>query len=221
MGWKFPKHRIRSGDPLGIDEFNENAIEFASESGHLNEHNWGNGIINSESLIDKGARIKARARQKSNGYGGDGNSDAANASLLSAVSSWVVVPDFNSSFATPGGLLLIIISIQQDGRSNGIMWAISINGQIIPESILGTGELSNDRLSFDALDPATGFAPAGFPSQSSPGIQRARIGITTQVVIPVLAGIYTIQLLAYQLEGDWGSPQYVPVGEIITLELLR
>lgn len=180
MAWKFPKRRIQSGDPTGVEDMNENFAEYSQESGSINEHNFRAGAVSSRAELTANAGFVVTSVSQAvnpnivDGSSGADNSTDANNDLIGTSNSWTAIDDLSVTIKTEDAPLWIISSLQRFGLSDA-SFAISVDGYVLPESIIGGVTYSNDP-----------YGAAATPQ--SPYV--------LDVVIPVAAGTHTIQVVA-------------------------
>lgn len=182
MSWKFPRHPIQSGRVPNVDDTNANFREFTEEiGGKLNEQNWHKDAVDSHSQIARKAAFVWHYARSShiNFLGGD----TSGRFELKQTPEWQAISRCSLSIATAECLLYINAAWQVasiavanlvDQNEMMAMFGIRVDGLVIPESIIGTGEERNDF--------AGGVAYGGIPLASS-------------IVLPVSSGVHTIDLV--------------------------
>jgi hypothetical protein len=138
------------------------------------------------------------------------------------------------TITTKGGLLWIMASFQHSSGTNwwgvpqsrnppageainlravnafsvGVEYAIQVDGALIPESILGSGENSvQDRAELRIPQAEIGgveFA-VGHVKGSTPGCYGERLACVVEAVIPITPGTHTIRLMARVPKSDAGE----------------
>ena len=139
------------------------------------------------------------------------------------------------TITTKGGLLWIMASFQHSSGTNwwgvpqsrnplpaenqalasainafsvGVEYALQVDGALVPESILGSGENSvQDRaeLRTQLLPPFTPEYSLGRVLGSTPGCYGERLACVVEAVIPITPGTHTIRLMARVPKSDAGE----------------
>jgi len=180
MAWKFPKRKIESGEPTGVGDINENFAEYSQESGSINEHNFRSNAISSRTeLAATAGFVITSASQAVNpniadGSSGPDNSTDANNDIVGTANAWTPIDDLSVTVKTEDSPLWVLASLQRFGSSD-VSFAISVDGYVLPESVIGGVTYDNDPYG----NPATPQSPYAL-----------------DVVIPVAAGTHTVQVVA-------------------------
>jgi len=158
MAIRYPRNTLASGQPLDHEEFNENLRGFASElDGRLNEHNWDDAATNGLTISDMhpaSVLVIKQAFQTVDTFvlaGGPPATGLTNSFRALNNLSWTVIDDLSLTVEAGDSLLWILASFQHQRTPTatanivGCQYAISIDGEIISESIVGGVDRSNDR----------------------------------------------------------------------------
>jgi hypothetical protein len=233
MSWKFPKYPIKETQVVDLEDMNENFYSFAEEiGGRLNEHNWQEGAISSNTQVAKDAAFVWHQDGDSPTIGTFLAHPNTGDQLITARPTWTKIEDCSVTFTSPDCLLWIHGTVQlnqvpataingvpsvtgnvwNDEYFQLIQFAIMIDGYVIPETIVGGTELDNDEVC---------------------GIKQPMFPTGTSLVLPVAAGQHTITLVtravgptfnksttaAVNQESPWGF--YASSRELIVLEMRR
>lgn len=224
MSWVWPRYTLTSGFVVDVDEFNENMSLYASEmNGGLNEQNFQQGIM--ADIIAAGAcetDIMARTYAKQTKV--DPHAAVSSMEAVPHGTRWVGISASEKSIVSRGGPALVIISFQihcptiPSGMS-GLNFAVEVDGAISANTLLGTGDQSNDY-----LDTAYGATVGGGEVQYDYGTSPSFLGAQEpkQVVgtVYLTPGPHTIRLAARNLfTVQAAQAQYISQCETIVLEL--
>jgi hypothetical protein len=169
----YPKRRIRSTHVIDAEDFNANLLPFAEAAeGRLGEHNVaGDGFdatTGDRDLFSGNAGFHARKSvqdvdhtsiNNATNSTAAANARSANAFEIPKTGTWAEVTGATLEFSTPGSLALIsaralywnttdtntaTAGVSYPSEDPGLMIAIRVDGNLISESIMGSGELGND-----------------------------------------------------------------------------
>ena len=246
MAWKFPKHNIKPSDVVEMDDVNENFREVVEEaSGALNEHNWKAAAFpDREDLADDAAIVLRRVYREV-----DPNQDptralaGAHRVFVELETDWQDIADTELTFTSPGGMFWLMASLQassviddawatigERGRF-GIQFALSLNDAVLAQSLVGTGDRSNDVIAFRR--PSSPFM-IGFEVYNTPSPSSRYMTITLEAIVEVPPGRHTVRVVACpplvndidaQSGGGWAKmpkqSKWIGSRELIVVELLR
>lgn len=224
--WTLPRKRHSAGYVLDLVEFNANMTQFANEvDGGLNEHNFATGAIDrffgaAGTLYDEDIGISIHFL-KPNVL--DPHLAVANLITLPHSTSWNPVAGVLKTFVSHGGTALVLIPFQitcpaPAAMQSGLNFAIGFDGAVQMQSLLGSGDLSND-----FKDPGEGVTVAGsqvsFDYGTSPSVRAVQMKLMVSGLIRIPPGRHTIQLYSRNLFTVSGTPsQYLSQHEIIVIE---
>jgi len=180
MAWKFPRHRIDSNNPTATDPVNENFNEISHESGKLNEHNFESNAVSSVGdMAAKAAFVVTQTGQEVDhkivdGTAGSSNTDG-DALIIGTTFAWHSV--FSVSVTTEDSLLWAIASCQVWGIGSFAACALSIDGYVLPETIVGGVSQDND--------------PNGYGRGGSNCVDT----VALDAIIPIAGGKHTVELV--------------------------
>ena len=215
MSWRFPKHLVTDGRVTSVDEINENFLEPVEElGGSLNEHNFSVSAI--PSVANMAIDSAFVYHYKNAGWvdhfgvigGGTGTTQELSAGIDWAPLFFANAGDISLDFVSPTCLLWIIASWQlcpnsdaaPGGAGNpGCRFAVRLDGQIIPETIIGGVEEHNDK-TYD--------------------IRYGCLGLTTSVVVPVPAGQHSVAIVC-KTSARNASKIKIENRDLIVLEMRR
>jgi len=237
MSWKFPARNIKNPEVISIDDVNENFREVVEEAtGALNEHNWKAGAFPDRSQLADNAAIELhRVRVSANP-----NTDpdlTANIQTINLDRDWQELDGTSIVFNSTGGIVWIMASIQASSSFElpwysrgsrgrfGLQFALSLNGAVLAQSIIGGADLSNDQIStFRPPSPPL----IGFTCINSPAPSSLFFSVVSEAIIDVPPGKHTVRVVAAPPKAtDYSGvtlsnkAKWVGSRELIVLELLR
>ncbi len=235
MSWKFPKHRPLNTDVMDTRDINETLMSFADEaSGELNEHNFLDGMLTdgAEYVEDAGISVTHYKQADDPSWVSTGPSVQNNAVVkMEPNEAWaplVGVPSvapyptqMKINFTTSGGPVWLISSFQAQlsaptpasSSAVGYCFALSIDGNILYESLFGGGD-SNDEVrsavGITTSGPGTNgiFIPVKLEAyvNLAPGTYEARVeyralqSIASSTPTPnTVIGLFSRELMAIEL----------------------
>jgi|GEM_PF-5189698 len=154
MTQRLPKFRPRNSEVVDVDDYNRALLPFAEEaSGKLGEHNFADQTTAGNAIQrgDVGQNAGFRWRQTEHTQDQLTGTTGTRFEIIRAP-YWRTVTSATVSWTGPAGKFWIIASWQLFPQTinlvpgNGPMFAIRVNGTVIPESIVGTAEMDNDPL---------------------------------------------------------------------------
>tara|TARA_R110002096_G_scaffold146133_2_gene304430 strand:- start:819 stop:1454 length:636 start_codon:yes stop_codon:yes gene_type:complete len=184
MSWRFPKHKLSAGQTVTPENLNEGLRPTAEElSGQLNEHNWKEATIPSFTNCQSDCAFVWH----STGVYSDADPGNYGVNFLEfpATATWQQLEDTKVTKSTPACILWIHASFQVMPivfTSSGLPTlgaAIMVDGQVIQETIVGSGDLSNE---------------SSLGSQAT-GIQMLGVPFATSVALPVASGEHTVSIV--------------------------
>lgn len=238
MSWKFPARNIKNPEVISMDDINENFREVVEEAtGALNEHNWKTAAFaNRDQLADNAGIELHRVRISANPNTDPGVT--ANIQVINLDRDWQELNGTEVTFNSTGGTVWIMASIQASspldlswfttGGANGrfgLQFALSLNGAVLAQSIIGGADLSNDQIStFRPPSPPL----IGFSCINSPAPSSLFFSIVSEAIVDVPPGKHTVRVVsAPPKASDYSGAtlankaKWVGSRELIVLELLR
>ena len=209
MSWKFPRRRIQSEEPTTPETVNENFFECAHESGKLNEHNFeSNAIPSATNVAANAVYVVTHSFQAVNPGLVDGSAAANNTTggadndIIGSTNAWVAVEDLSVTIKTEDSILWIMGSAQHM-NSSILAMAISIDGYVLPETILGGVTEDND--------------PNGY------GMEITFAPYAVDAIVPVVGGEHTVEVVVKfrDFAVDLANTATVQNRELIVVELRR
>lgn len=221
MSWKFGPFTVSTRDVVDVDTINESLLSVIEEvTGELNEHNFAeNAFDNSDRgklAEDIGIRVHHVYQEADPNDPADGSATTPN--VLPVSTRWQAVdPTLTKTITTKGGKLWIIASFQcQIAATFGALFAIEINGTVLGDSLIGTGDIDNDRLA----QASGGVAPFSFTFGPVPCVWLPNAGaIVIEAVVPVSPGQYVIRPVIRNPRLGSEVIQEVSNRELIVLEM--
>jgi len=209
MAWKFPKRKIESGEPTGVEDINENFAEYSQESGSINEHNFRSNAISSRTELAATAGFVITSASQAvnpnivNGSSGPDNSTDGNNDIPGTTNAWTPIDDLSITLKTEDSPLWVLVSLQHFGSAD-VSFAISIDGYVLPESIIGGVTYDNDPDS----NPNSGESP-----------------YVLDAVVPVIAGTHVVRAVvkfrSRVFSTATGSLNAIQNRELIVVEMRR
>lgn len=209
MSWKFPRNRIQSNEPTTPEKINENFFEIVHESGNLNEHNFQANAISDRTVLAATAGYVVKHSYKvvnpgivDGSAGADNTTSGALNDIIGSTNTWVAIADMSATIQTEDSILWIMGSAQYMNACK-VAIAVSVDGYVLPETILGGVTQDND--------------PGGF------GMRTSWAPYTVDAVIPVSSGEHTIEIVARfkEYSVDSANCSTVQNRELIIVELRR
>jgi len=210
VSWRFPRFRLRDGNALSTDDTNEAFLESADEmSGRLNEHNWADGAIPTQADVQQDAAFVWHQV----GVAADlfDTGGMVNWFGVEVNAGWVRLGSMILTIAGPLALYWIHASsmyrrasLASTGRPSS-KWAIRVDGQIVPESVVGG--LEDDFLPhiWNGFGSDVPVAP-----------------IETNLMIPISGGQHTIEFcVRLDSTANLFDPLQFISRELICLEMRR
>ena len=203
MGYRYPKNRLRDTEVIDVERVNENFQAIAEEaSSQLNEHNWSTaafGVDERTTLFADAAAYKLHRVSRGDSIGDDAVRTPADSASwpnsngnMKESREWALVSDLTQTINSEGGLLYVIgscslyndMSDTANRPTRGSHFAIRIDGQVIPESILGGTEIAQEDMN-----------RASEPERHAFGMRRAAFPVCVELVYPISRGIHTIEMV--------------------------
>jgi hypothetical protein len=210
MGVVFPKRRIRNTETVDPEDFNKNLLPFAEAAeARLNEHNWATEAFDA-STTDRdyfsgniGFTVRKAVQDVDHTAvdNGDPKADAiiaaegAGGFEINHTATWATVSDAELTFDTIGGMALIFAQAVYwttcdeeateyfvSEHDPGIQLAIRVDGAIIPESVTGSAESTNE---LNDADNSTGIV----------GVDQIPVTISLRTLEPLGPGRHTVELV--------------------------
>jgi len=244
MSWRFKLYDIEPDHVVSIEPINENFQPFVEElSGGLNEHNFSASAFTLANFADDAAlRLHQSFAEVGVGRMGDTNPGGANWVEIQAQDGWQSFGDdgLRLEFTGRGGPAYICASLNlycsmsttYKGTAKfrqmgfGYLVALRVNGSVLNETILGSGDLSQDDFRSDEFsqkaNSVTRSNPGRHPIAALPqgggGLAGARLPVVVDAVIDMLPGINLVEVVVMNIRGS--MQRAVPLaGETYTAEL--
>lgn len=197
MAWKYPRTRQRNGSPVDADAFNEDIESMLQDiQGNLNEHNWASGAFPAATDYTKSAAIRfGRQVEEVNPRLPLNPTPALLANVVSGnavrtETNFQWVPVLSRTVRVDPSVLWMMASFQHSAsipadpsERTGIIYALRLDGIVLTETILGSGNRNND--------------PNG---EGVDGI-GTHMAFDLEAVVPVTGGSHTIELVARMAMG--------------------
>lgn len=194
MSWEFPSSLFRTGTVLDWLDVNGQLALYASQiDGGLNEHNFeaavGADLYTAQKLSEN---VAIRAFQTATAR------DPATPSgllLVPPTEQWTNCGG-EIDFGSPGGKAVVMISFQTYGNAfstpegPGLQFAIELDGAPQMSTLLGSGDMSNDRMNTDESTSSQ------IPLNSGVSFRALYEAHAIQGLFTVDAGKHTVRLLA-------------------------
>lgn len=223
--WYFPSESpFIASTVVDVRQVNRLVQGWANEvNGNLNEHNFvddfgANAVANDMAEADVAARLFSKKKKI--------DPHAATATMFKIPHStrWSPVDDSGGTFVSRGGQCLVFISFQLHcptvpSNQSGTNYCIELDGVPMMDTLLGTGDQSND-----FLDTAFGATVSGgqveFDYGTSPSFRAEQEKHRVTGLFNLTPGEHTIRLLVRNLFTITATPpQYISQREAIFLDL--
>tara|TARA_R100000664_G_scaffold14444_1_gene22711 strand:- start:12333 stop:13079 length:747 start_codon:yes stop_codon:yes gene_type:complete len=241
MAWKYPKFDIRSGYVVDIDPINDNLLSVVSEiSGTLNEHNFnseeGGEVPLSRLQLDAGAafRLHTSSKAVSNEVTSPVNSDWLR---IQQTDGWQTFDSDGAvlEFVSRGAMTWLCASFQimatyGTSRSSlekfqkgfGFLVALKLDGTVIYDSLLGSGDPQTDFFR-GPENRAAKKNPSLIAAQATPygggGLSGARLPVVVDAMLELSPGPHKLELTVMSVRGyNWAS-EGVPRASISSREI--
>jgi len=196
MSWKFGPFTVSTREVADIESINEDFLSVVEEvTGELNEHNFVENAFSAETdrakLADNvGIRLHHMYRTADPNVAVD-DADPVKPHTIPVSTSWRPLDStYEKLVVTNGGDLWILASFQvKTGAVYGALFALEINGTVMGDTLVGTGDIDNDQL--ESLDiVASGTVDFG----ALPSVWLPNAGaIVVEGVVTVSPGSYLIR----------------------------
>ena len=229
MSWRFKLYDIEPDHVVSIEPINENFQPFVEElSGGLNEHNFSASAFTLANFADDAALRLHQSIPTMADWGptaGYGNPDAAGWVAIQAQDGWqafgadglrleftgrggpaYLCASFNIHCGTNSTAYLSLPKFRQMGF--GYLVALRVNGSVLHETILGSGDLSqddfrSDEFSADANSPDRNSRdPIADKPQGGGGLAGARLPVVVDAVIDMLPGVNLVEVVVMNIRGS-------------------
>tara|TARA_R100000234_G_scaffold23217_2_gene13183 strand:- start:2283 stop:3080 length:798 start_codon:yes stop_codon:yes gene_type:complete len=265
MSWRYKLYDIEPDHVVSIEPINENFQPFVEElAGGLNEHNFKADAFTLANFADDAA---LRLHQvygtaiPGNPLVGYTNPTAAGWAAIQATDGWQAFSDegLRLEFVGRGGTTYLCASFNIHCGTNatsvagfgtpkyrqmgfGYLVALRVNGSVLHETILGSGDPSQDdfRSTSFSLQAARPFAnksdfdPLAERPQGGGGLAGARLPIVVDAVVDLLPGSNLIEVVVMNIRGSMQRVQprgplesydssltYIGHRELFALEMVR
>ena len=221
MSWRYPKHRTQEHEALDFEVVNRAFYTFTHESaGGLSEHNFQTGAITAQEDVIAGAGfqidrfgVNSAATFVPLTVVGDDNVVA-----VPQTRNWETVSLTKRTLTVEGGLVWIIGTLQAQAnastsgtitKTEAASWGIAVDGSVIPESVLGGFEESNETFKRNADVRVVGTI----------GFQRWAYPVAVDALVEVSAGVHTFSIVGKSDEINLGNSIKVFDREIIVIQM--
>lgn len=222
MGWAYPREKLQISYVLDADVFNANLAAFAAETdGNINEHNlvddFGLRAAGEGKLAESYAISLFSRQQPMDPF----TAQALQIELRNTV-SWTDVNGTLKTFTSGGGMVLVIISFQLDCDGHhpmqcGLNFCIELDGAPMFDSLIGTGDPSNELLS-DTVGITVGSGEIDLDWGSSPSIRASKMPLQVKGVYRLSPGLHQVRLVSRNLmQQNFEFKQFVSQREVIVL----
>ena len=224
VSWVIGNRRIANTYLLDVDEINDVFSPWTNELTALNEHNWTDGALEgivTNSLADSDFAIEMHQVIREREWESPGTTGVS----IPQSTRWSTVPGTSHTFNSNGGKALIIYSFQlgtgtilQD--QSGLNFCIEVDGTPMLNSLLGTGDLQNDRIDkgISAIFSSGASTAITGTYGSSPSFKSRAMAIRVQLITDITPGRHTVRLLARNLFTDDTAYQFICNCELIVID---
>lgn len=175
-----PDRDIKTGAVVDIGTFNANLLSLIGVTlGNLGPHNFkSKGIDISKWSKDIAVQCKTKKVASD-------PQDVATRIGITKTDTWTDIPSVSVELDCRGGMVLIVVSIQCHALTYlGMMLGVKMDGAVIKEQILGSGDLSNDWQAIDIMS----FYGAESPIMEAPGFHGQYSTVGLYVMLPSVPG---------------------------------
>ena len=260
MSWRFKLYDIEPDHVVSIEPINENFQPFVEElAGGLNEHNFSASAFTLANFADDAALRLHRSIPTMADLGpadGYGNPTAAGWVSIESQDGWQAFNDegLRLEFTGRGGPAYLCASFNIHCGTNttsyldfpkfrqmgfGYLVALRVNGSVPHETILGSGDLSQDDFRSDQFSADANSAsqndrdPIAELPQGGGGLAGARLPIVVDAVIDMLPGVNLVEVVVMNIRGSMqrapaagaesydGRLTFIGHRELFVLEMVR
>ena len=210
MALFFPRDPIVASDVLELDAINSAIQDVQSEvSGELNEHNFSAFALEDaveppvpdppSHVVMDFAIAAHHTINEDDPYGGPFRG-------MVKSTSWHPVFGAELEFDTAGGNVHIVASWQahHSAASNfspGMMYAFEVDGNVLPDALIGSGDMGNDLIS-NGID-FNPFDGDGFGAWATgPGVIAEDIGLCLELLTYMAPGRHVVRLMSRYVSVD-------------------
>lgn len=205
MAWAYAQHRFAYTWTLDSEEWNDNIVAFANEmNGNLNEQNFASDDLLLDLMENDLTEFDVMARVFSEKVRVDPLGSTSAMTEVKMSTRWTAIDEGQPDpFVSRGGLCLIIINFQMHCSfsftgTSGMNFAVEVDGHVMVDSLLGTGDQSND-----FLDTAFGATVAGgeveFDFGTSPSFRSDQEPKQVRCLVELDPGEHTVKLAVRNL----------------------
>lgn len=254
MSWRYKLYNIRPEQVVTIDPINDNFVPFTDEfSSGLNEHNFPTGTITRDHLAENAGLILHLSQPTNIGSQDDGYGDpvAANWVSIQRRDGWQTFGQagLKKIFTAKGGPAWLCASFNihcgksrtqetdgtgiYAGKGFGYLVALRLNGAILHESLLGSGDTGEDSYRQSAVTKGAFFDPDNVERTPEPlrlpqcggGLAGARLPIVVDTVVELVPGQNTVEVAIMNIKGSMqnhdGTNSRIGKRELFVLEMVR
>lgn len=197
--WYFPMHSFVASECVDVDDLNLNFSAIQSIlSGGLGEQNFASQAmvgVEGQWATYIGLDIH-HIKVELDPY------DTANLVDIQQSTAWTKVTGTSATYVFRGGKSHIIYSFgisnnpgSAGARQSGLQFAISVDGVVYPDCMIGSGDMTNDLIR-DSV-------PAGNPSideATGPGVKAAQLPLVVELGCYIGPGEHTVALVSRNLK---------------------
>lgn len=262
MSWRYKLYDIEPDHVVSIEPINENFQPFVEElSGGLNEHNFATNAFDLSQFADDAALRLHQSIPSVPTVGplvGYSNPTLAGWVEIQPQDGWQSFSEegLRMEFTGRGGPTYLCASLNLHCGTNstaylllskfrqmgfGYLVALRVNGSVLHETILGSGDLSqddfrSDQFSAEANSPGRNrdnADPIAELPQGGGGLAGARLPVVVDAVVDMLPGVNLVEVVVMNIRGSMqrapavGSETYdhrltyVGHRELFALEMVR
>ena len=258
MSWRYKLYSIEPEQVVTIDPINENFHPFVEElTSGLNEHNLAVDAFTGHSSSPRGAFTDdavfilhlSQADDVPGGTHGYISPSDANWVSIAGTGTWEAFArtGLRKSFTSRGGTTYLCASfnihcgknrtVDTDGNPEyrqlgfGYLVALRLNGTVLNETILGSGDAGEDDFrshkmtANTTIGNATTKDPLGRFPQGGGGLSAARLPVTVDAVVELLPGENLVEVVVLNIKSSMqpftGQTTYIGQRELYVLEMVR
>jgi hypothetical protein len=228
MAWKIIPFTVSADEVVDIHRINTNFLVVVEEvTGGLNEHNWAEDAFTDRDLLAEDVALRIKSNQM--GASTDPTSPTSGTDVEFGQEWHAIAPNLDYTLVTKGGLIWLMASFQFDTDLMwGVNFAIELDGNVLGDSLLGSGDSSNDLIT---LWGGSVYAPAGTSDIAAPALwggggvdSQGGFGVVVSAMVELPAGSYTFRTVVRNVRRTLDisrshNSMHVTNAELILLEM--
>lgn len=217
MSWGYPREKFSTSYIMDCDDFNANIAAWSHETdGNLNEHNFAAGTALASSMDKATDGIAVKLLHSKNEVDPTASGGTLGYEVPHSI-NWTPIEDCDIEFSSVGESLLVVYSFQLNNpggtNQSGLLFCIELDGAPMMNSLIGTGDESNDYTN-----------PADVPDQeynfdTGPAMRASSVPLMVKGTYKLPPGRHRTRLLARNLHLIDDTPlQYISQREVLVMK---